>query len=46
MSFLLAAMGHGDLALSALTAGDYPGYAFMVQNGEGTLWERWEEDLT
>jgi len=38
----LAATGHGDVALAALTRRTYPSYGYMLENGEGTLWERWE----
>ena len=38
----LAAVGRGDLALAALAAPDYPGFGYMVAEGEGSLWERWE----
>ena len=38
----LAATGHGDVALTALTSTSYPSYGYMLANGEGTLWEHWE----
>jgi len=38
----LAATGHGAAALAALTSPAYPGFGYMLANGEGTIWERWE----
>eukprot|EP00937_MAST-01D_sp_MAST-1D-sp2_P005224 g5224.t1 len=38
----LAATGHGATALAALASRAYPGFGYMLDNGEGTLWERWE----
>ena len=38
----LAATGHGDVALAALASTDYPSFGYMLEQGEGTIWERWE----
>ena len=40
----LTATGYGDVALAALSARDYPGFGYMVAQGEGTLWEHFEGD--
>lgn len=38
----LAATGHGDVALATLASTDYPSFGYMLEQGEGTIWERWE----
>ena len=38
----LAATGHGDVALAALASTEYPSFGYMLEQGEGTIWERWE----
>ncbi|WP_336775924.1 family 78 glycoside hydrolase catalytic domain [Paenibacillus sp. MMO-58] len=36
---LLSERGETDLALKMVTAKDYPGYGYMIENGATTLWE-------
>jgi hypothetical protein len=38
----LARFGHMDVALGIMTSTEYPSLGYMLENGEGTLWERYE----
>lgn len=38
----LTAAGYVDIATQVVSQPTYPGYGYMLANGEGTLWERWE----
>ncbi|TCM89135.1 alpha-L-rhamnosidase [Paenibacillus sp. BK033] len=39
---LLSERGETDLAFKMVTAKDYPGYGYMIENGATTLWESWD----
>mgnify|MGYP001313601350 CR=1 FL=1 len=39
---LFSERGETDLALRMVTARDYPGYGYMIENGATTLWESWD----
>lgn len=40
----LSDSGHGDIAYSIATNGDYPGWGYMVNKGATTIWELWNGD--
>jgi hypothetical protein len=42
----LSMAGHGDLALVVALQRDYPSWAAMTRDGSGSLWERWDGDLS
>ncbi len=35
-------LGRGDLAMKILNKNDYPSFGQMLENGLGTIWERWD----
>lgn len=37
----LSAAGHVDTAMGIVTQTTWPSYGYMLNNGEGSLWERW-----
>ncbi len=38
---ILTKYGRSDLAFTANTQTDYPGYGYMIENGATTIWELW-----
>ncbi len=39
-------LGRGDLAMEMLNQNDYPSFGQMLENGLGTIWERWDGKST
>jgi len=42
---VLAATGHGGVALDMLMRDDFPSFGYMVSQGATTLWENWQGSL-
>lgn len=42
---VLAATGHGGVALDMLERDDFPSFGYMVSQGATTLWENWQGSL-
>ena len=40
---VLTANGHAETAYRVATQRSYPGWAYMIEEGATTLWERWEK---
>lgn len=44
--YVLAEYGYTDEAIAVLKNPEYPGWGFMIAKDAGSVWERWEYDMT